>query len=180
MELLTDYLVNRYSSYSLLNCGGWRYPVVVFPELKEKNIISSDRPPGEYSLDKSWKPKLVTKGFQFYWLMRSRTPSYNHDTFIMKSISLRPSVSMICGISDFFTNLFTSHSLELELLEAVANRGKKSYAQTQINSLKTPLRDRLHNLVNDPIKNGEGRASGIAISTLVAYHSGDDIAFLLR
>ena len=113
-------------------------------------------------------------------LMRTKIDSYEDDTFIMKSLSVGDQPTIRCSVASFFDVLRTSHSLEWELLMAISKVKKRKSFSWQDVSEFTKLRNRLHENVQDPVKNGDGRTSGLAISTLLAYRTNKGMEMMLR
>lgn len=178
-SLLPEYLLYQYPNYELLECNGQRYAVVVFPYDAIEQFSEMEISSVLGSLDKYWYPDIITKHRMFYWLMRSGIPSYSHRTFIMKSLAIQPSIKLDCGIASYFDVLLSSYSLEWEILNAIARHGSADHILPQTLLSFMPLRQDLHNRVADPVKDGSGRACGIAVSVLLAYDDEQDSTWVM-
>ena len=167
--LLLDYLERQYSNDELLECNGHRYATVIFPLGATERISEVQESSMLTPLDRDWHPDIVTKHRMFYWLMRAGIASYDNRTFIMKSLATQPSIILDCGVASYFDVLLSSYSLEWEILDAVARHSAAAQRSPQMLHSFLPLRRELHNRVQDPIKDGSGRACGIAVSALLAF-----------
>jgi hypothetical protein len=99
----------------------------------------------------------------------------------MKSLALQGGPNLECGVSTYFDVLRTSYSLEWEILRAFSRIPEDASPDEDAISKLLPLRNKLHEHVSDPVRDGRGRASGVAVSTLVAYQGeSGQVLFLLR
>ncbi len=174
-ELLIDYLVERYQGYVPLKVGRTTFPVVIL-----KDTLSSYDPHRLDAilgaLDINWKPTIDRPLRGPYWLLRSNTGDYEHNTFVMKRITVEGGQPKIdCGVMGFFSVVRDALSIEWELLAAVATRNPRRVLDTML-----PLRNRIHEISKNPLLFGSGRACGIGITSLIAYRTAKGVKIDLR
>lgn len=171
---LIDWLEAEYGKGRLVQVGDERFPAVILYEPQSPEAPDSILG----GLDRTWNPALGHALAGPYWLMRTVTGTHEHRTFTFKGAAFGRSVpfALECGVTRFFHVLRDATSLEWELLEA-AYRCDRDGAPI---SERVPLRNEVAAQAKDVLACGAGRASGVGISTLIAYREGGRTLMNLR
>jgi hypothetical protein len=112
--------------------------------------------------------------------MRTAIPGHEHQTFVLKNLLTSPSLAIECGLTGYFSVLKTSDALEWELLAAMSHVSDQQLPSKDAVRSRLKLRRRLHKNVNDPLRNGDGRAAGIGVSCLLVFDTDRGAQFLLQ
>lgn len=174
--LLYNYLKWRYPKYKLFSSHGFEYPIVYFPcsekQVNDPNcVLVKPLIEGESSQYVTYDRNIYTMLVQLIDSKKPDTPTYILDTLTLEPLQLS------CRIGYYSANLATSHTLEWELLSQVAKN--PHYSPEELDEM-LPLRRALHSNVADPVISGEGRAAGVAVSTLLICRHNEQYRFWLK
>lgn len=105
--------------------------------------------------------------------------SYNYVSYDMsRIIRVGNALKIDCSIGCFYHLMDTCYSLEWELLHKWRGikQGPESEKVKQYKafSRRLRLRNKLHQQVNNPLRDGSSRSAGIAVSGLIAYRDSEN------
>ncbi|MEN3011239.1 MAG: hypothetical protein ABDI20_09875 [Candidatus Bipolaricaulaceae bacterium] len=173
----------------MLEYKGTAYPAVIFPA-PESQWFDLESVLAKPLIKERGKDYLIRgseyfEGLKRTWRERGTIldETVNRDTYRMLKLykDNDNKLKLKVGLGTYFDVLLTSHALSWELL---VNFGKKRPKPRQFSKFfcRLKLRKTLHDAVNDPITNGDGRCAGIGCSMLIIYKEKDEQRFyaLLR
>ncbi|MCX6164263.1 MAG: hypothetical protein NTU73_05290, partial [Ignavibacteriae bacterium] len=147
------------------------YPVAVIrPEeysvqIKDLDSVLKENPKLEIIKDK----KYITTDTSYRTLILKILGKKleNKYTYTMKKINIGKKITLECELGKYFEGLDTNYSLEWEIFNKANNlrhQGENSFKKF---NEQLSLRNKLHEVVNNPILDGFGRSAMIGISTLI-------------
>lgn len=174
--LLYEFLRWKYGKYRLLEREQYVYPVVVYPAPKEQwQNPNSVLLPLEIDADGRKDDYIIND--PSYRELRGKLDSRliegsdaeNRVTYEMRGLLTDGELKLRCGKGTYWDGLDTSDILEWEILYNWFKAPPKNENDFEPFDRKLSLRKELHRQVTDPVHNGSGRCSTIAISTLIAF-----------
>lgn len=177
---LMDYLAARYAPHTLLQRGGERYPVVLFPAHHSNpddvlRPLSLAIPPDESYVINDPAYREAAAALDLF----SLPSTVDRLTFTMEQLHItegNTTVSMRSG--RFMASAQSSECLDWEIRSAVAAL-TPSQPCIVIEEM-TPLRRALHAHVADPVTDGRGRSAAVGITCLLVYRRSGAYYGLMR
>lgn len=179
-----NWIGGLYPQYELFSRHGFIYPVVAFPSLPHQ--VSVDSVLGEDARPLAVDGCLLESSHSNFVLELTTAegkPATDDPKFVMLSCATDGDIRIECARSTYFGVLDSCDVLKFEaqwawrhhrdLIEAERAAGRTGLAVL-------PLRSRLHELVEDPVRDGSKRIAGIAVSTLICFSRGRTYRCLIQ
>jgi len=167
---LYDFLKWLYPWENILERQGYIYPVAIFPASESQwNDVESPL--------LSFKPQmpddkdLLIKDTRYRRLMHKLgRPLEDRITYTMSKLVVQDSrLGLECTLGSYFRALDSCDALEWELLYNWAKVHPEKCDFEKFLTEKLRLRQKLHGIVDNPVRDGKGRSAAIAILTLLAF-----------
>lgn len=174
---LADFLERKYPGHPLLTVNSHRYPIVTFPTQSDVESVLK-RP---VTLTRQGDSSLLPGSARYRALAtRLGLESYDRPCFTMTHLHTEPEVTLECEFGSYFRALDTCDELawELEVQHERLTGNSAGCLGAFDNLLSRP--NKLHAVVDDPVRDGSRRSAAIAVSALIAFRDGDDLFFLAR
>jgi hypothetical protein len=184
-----DFIAWKYQDGPLLRREGETYPVWVFPvRLGEgaetggqlRNPDSVLEPLGSAKRGEQSEP-IRSEDYRKTLIRAGRlNPRVNRKTLVMDTMATDGRLRIACRMGRYFDGLDTCDAFEWELLRNAKHLNSSDAASFGEFDGRLPLRRRLHESVQDPLRNGSRRSAVLGISVLIAYRENGDYYLMLR
>ena len=168
---LYEFLRWKYRGNPILEWCGRMYPVVVFPAPKHQQY-APESALSHPLLKELPKPETFAARDPTFRALIEKIgiPIQNRLTYTMIQLDTEDTLRLTCSLGRYFYNLDTCHSREWEILSNLDTLGGLDNDSFKRFDSQLKLRNALHEKVDNPILDGDGRSAAIGVSTLIAYN----------
>ena len=169
----------KYRDEPVLTRGGQRYATAAFavPPLMADDLeailgpLTAAIPTDDLVGDPTYRDLLAAAG----------RPPFDGATYTLRTLTANDNTLRIdCALGGYFAMLDTCDALEWEALSQAESLTGETEADFQRFDALLTQRQRLHELVAHPVRDGSHRSVGMAVSVSIAYRHRGKLSLLMR
>ncbi len=180
-EHLLPYLRWKYSATDpLFERAGYTYPITVYraPPSQRDDIESVLIRPVRAATQNNG---LVVDSEYRQMIERASKPLMNLPTFTMRELVASPErLGMRCEMGRYFDMIDTCDDLEWEMLKQSSTLRSSGNRALQNFDERLTLRHTVHEMVQNPARDGAFRSVAVSLSCVIAFHHGGKCYLMIR